>query len=72
MVLAIGISANPVRADVPDVSNASPDFTSNDATRSVPENSPVGSSVGQPVIVDRNEDNDILTYELVTGTGERR
>ena len=62
---AIGISALPVREDVSDPDNASPDFASNDTTRSIPENTSVGSLVGRPVIVAINEDNDVLTYGLV-------
>ena len=68
---AIGISAHPVRADVTDEDNASPDFTSNGTTRSIPENTSVGSPVGRAVIVDRNEDNDVLTYELVMTADEK-
>ena len=67
---AIGISSLPVRADVSDADNASPDFTSNDTTRSIPENTSVGSLVGQPVIVDTNEDNDVLSYELLMETSD--
>ena len=67
---AIGISVLPVRADVLDPDNASPDFESNSTTRSIPENTSVGSPVGQPVIVDINEDNDVLTYELVMEISE--
>ena len=67
---AIGMSAHPVRADVTDRDNASPDFTSNRATRSIPEDTSVGSPVGRVVIVDHNEDNDVLTYELVMTTGD--
>ena len=67
---AIGVSAHRVRADVSDEANASPDFESNETTRSVPEDTAVGSPVGSPVIVDVNEDNDILTYELVMDTGQ--
>ena len=67
---AIGISSLPVRADVSDADNASPDFTSNDTTRTIPENTSVGSLVGQPVIVDTNEDNDVLSYELLMETSD--
>ena len=62
---AIGVSVHIVRADVPDGDNASPDFATNETTRSVPENTAVGQPVGRPVVVDVNEDNDILTYQLV-------
>ena len=62
--MAFGISANPVRADVSDEDNNSPDFRLNETTRTVPENIAVGQPVGRPVMVDTNEDNDTLTYEL--------
>ena len=62
---AFGISANPVRADVSNEDNNSPDFTHNTTKRTVPESTAVGDPVGRPVVVDTNEDNDILTYELV-------
>ncbi len=65
---AVGISANTVRADVPDNENNSPDFNSNVATRSVPEDTAVGMPVGAPVMVDTNEDGDVLTYEIVMST----
>ena len=61
---AIGISANAVRADVLPADNNSPDFESDKATRTVPENIAVGQPVGSPVRVTTNEDVDILTYEL--------
>ena len=68
--MAFGISANPVRADVSDEDNNSPDFTLNKITRTVPEDTAVGDPVGRPVVVDTNEDPDILTYELVETTSD--
>ena len=65
---AIGISDYPVRANVHDNSNNSPDFAAAETSRTVPENIEVGMPVEDVVDVDRNEDNDILTYELVTKT----
>ena len=65
--MAFGITANPVRAGCPRRSdNNSPDFQANKATRTIPEDTAVGQPVGLPVMVRLNEDNDILTYELVT------
>ena len=61
---AIGTTYMPVRADVSDDQNNSPDFTHNTTARSVPENTAVGENVGAPVEVDINEDNDTLTYTL--------
>ena len=62
--MAYGISAENVRADVTPANNNSPDFATNKAERSVPENTAVGMDVGLPVIVETDEDGDILTYEL--------
>ena len=61
---AYGISAENVRAEVSDALNNSPDFASNKASRSVPENTAVGENVGAPVVVTLNEDGDVLTYTL--------
>ena len=61
---AIGTTYMPVRPDVLDADNNSPDFTHNTTTRSVPEDTAVGANVGAAVKVDINEDNDRLTYEL--------
>ena len=61
---AVGISANAVQADVSDADNNSPDYTLNETTRTVPESATIGTNVDRPVIVDRNEDQDTLTYEL--------
>ena len=61
---AVGITAYPTRANVTNVMNNSPDFNANKTTREIPENTAVGMPVGDPVDVDRNEDNDVLTYSL--------
>ena len=61
---AVGISANAVQADVSDADNNSPDYTLNEINRTVLESASKGTNVGRPVIVDRNEDQDTLTYEL--------
>ena len=61
---AIGTTYMPVRADVPDEDNNSPDFSQDTTTRSVPEDTAVGANVGPPVEVDVKEDNDTLTYTL--------
>ena len=61
---AVGISAYPVKADVSDDANNSPDFNQDTTTRTVPENRGIGMTVGQPVDVDQNEDRDRLTYQL--------
>ena len=61
---AIGTTYLPVRADVHDDQNNSPDFTRDTATRSVPEDTAVGANVGAVVEVDTKEDNDTLTYTL--------
>ena len=63
--VAIGISEYRVRANVHDNSNNSPDFNAAKATRTVREDIGVDMPVGAVVDVDRNEDNDVLTYELV-------
>ena len=74
---AIGISEYPVRADVHDNANNSPDFTAAKTTRRIAENAAVGAVVTLPVEsggpsgavdVDRNEDGDVLTYELVSSS----
>ena len=65
---AIGISDYPVRANVHDNSNNSPDFAAAETSRTVPENIEVGMPVEDVVDVDLNEDDDILTYELVIET----
>ena len=68
---AIGISAYKVQADVSNDVNNSPDFRSSTASRTVPEDTAKGMLVGAPVDVDRNEDGDVLTYEIVmSNTGD--
>ena len=66
--VAVGISANTVGEDVPPERNNSPDFNLSKTTRSIPENSAVDTAVGLPVDVDRNEDGDILTYQVLPST----
>ena len=61
---AVGISANPVQADVSDDDNNSPDFNQDRTTRTVREDAGLGTAVGDQVDVDQNEDSDTLTYEL--------
>ena len=56
----------PVRADVHDDQNNSPDFRQDTTARSVPEDTAVGANVGDVVEVDTNEDNDTLTYNWTT------
>ena len=63
---AVGISMYKVREDVSDIDNNSPDFNQSETTRSIPEDTAVGMAVGDPVDVDRNEDGDVLTYEIVS------
>ena len=41
-------SENPVRAEVSDNANASPDFETNTDTRTVPESTAVGDQRGRP------------------------
>ena len=57
-------SKNPVRAEVSDNANASPDFEDNTDDRTVPESTAVGDPVGDPVTA-TDTDNDTLTYELI-------
>ena len=57
-------SENPVRAEVSDNANASPDFEFNTDDRTVPESTAVGDPVGGPVTA-TDTDNDTLTYELI-------
>ena len=61
---AIGTTYLPVRADVHDDQNNSPDFRHDTTAKSVPEDTLVGANVGAPVEVDTDEDNDTLTYTL--------
>ena len=64
--IAFGISMYPVKADVSDVDNNSPDFNQDTTTRTVLESAAVGTEVerNNPVDVDQNEDGDRLTYHL--------
>ena len=66
---AVGISRYPVRQDVSDVDNGSPDFRDNERTIEVLETTPEGGAVGT-VIVDEEPDGDTLTYELVPLGGD--
>ena len=61
---AFGITAHPVRADVSDASNNSPDFSASETSREVPEDTAVGMPVGDPVQVATVEDGEVLTYSL--------
>ena len=65
-VVAFGITEYPVRADVHDDSNNSPGFPSGSLTRTMAESIVVDGAVGNPVRVNLNEDDDVLTYSLVT------
>ena len=67
---AIGITAHPVKPDVHDDQNNSPDFKISETTRTVPEDTGVGDPVGPSVVVLTNEDNDILTYEILTAIAD--
>ena len=73
--MAIGVSDNPVRAEVTSDSdigvenpeNGSPGFTQgSDYTRSVPESTAKGMPVGAPVVA-RDPNDDTLTYDLDVG-----
>ena len=61
-------SENPVRAEVSDNANASPDFPDDTDTRTVPESTVVDDPVGDTVTA-TDTNNDTLTYELVAATG---
>ena len=61
-VSAHGISAYPVRAAP--ANNAAPAFATATATRSIAEDAPVGSAVGDPVTATDTDTNDVLTYTL--------
>ena len=61
-VSAYGISAYPVRAAP--ASNVVPAFAAATATRSVSEDAPVGSAVGDPVTATDTDADDVLTYTL--------
>ena len=59
------ITAYAVRGDVSNADNNSPDFNTSTTEREIPEDTAVGMPVGEPVDVDRNEDGDVLSYEIV-------
>ena len=61
-VSAHGISAYPVRAAP--ANNAAPAFAAATATRSIAEDAPVGSVVGDPVTATDTDAGDVLTYTL--------
>ena len=63
-VNAYGISAYPVRAAPPPGSNNAPAFAAATATRSIPESTPVGGAVGEPVTATDADTDDVLTYTL--------
>ena len=52
------------KPDVSDADNNSPDYALNETNRTVLESASKGTDVGRPVVVNRNEDNDTLTYQL--------
>ena len=54
----------PVRADVSNDDNNSPDFRSGQTARTISEDAKKGDAVGNAVMVSIDEDNDTLTYEL--------
>ena len=56
-------SENPVRAEVADNANGSPDFGQEEDMRTVPESTAMGDPVGDPVAA-IDPDDDTLTYEL--------
>ena len=68
---AVGITAYATRADVSDAANNSPDFSTDTTEREVPEDTAVGMPVGDPVDVDTNEDDDVLTYSLVADSNSK-
>ena len=63
-VSAHGISVYPVRAAPAPGSNAAPAFATLTATRSIPEDTPVGGAVGDPVTATDSDADDVLTYSL--------
>ena len=63
-VSAYGMSAYPVRAAPAPGTNVAPAFATATATRSVPEDTPVGSAVGDPVTATDTDADDVLTYSL--------
>ena len=72
--MAMAVSANPVKAAGVLADNNAPEFPDQDpatpgdqittATRSIPENTAPGMSVGAPVAADDDDNNDVLTYSL--------
>ena len=56
------MSVNRVRA-APDTTDAEASFPAGSGARSVAENSPAGTNVGDPVAADDTQD-DVLTYSL--------
>ena len=69
-VTAIGITEFSVKKSIHDESNNSPGFPTGDAMRTVREDIAVGDPVGAPVRVILNEDDDVLTYSMLTTTTE--
>ena len=63
-VSAYGMSAYPVRAAPAPGTNVAPAFATLTATRSIPEDTPVGSAVGDPVTATDTDAADVLTYSL--------
>ena len=63
-VSAYGMSAYPVRAAPAPGTNVAPDFAATTATRSIAEDVPVGSAVGDPVTATDTDADDVLTYSL--------
>ena len=63
-----GITAYAVRNDISDDANNSPDFNAARATRTIAEDAAKDTPVGDPVAVLQNEDDDVLTYEIVAKT----
>ena len=63
-VSAYGMSAYPVRAAPAPGTNVAPAFATLTATRSIPEDTPVGSAVGDPVTATDTDADDVLTYSL--------
>ena len=61
---AVGMTAHPVRADVPDAANNPPNFNVGTVARLVPEDTAVDMAVGEPVDVASVDDGDVLTYSL--------
>ena len=62
--VALAMTALPVGPDVSDAANNEPSFSSGELTITVLESLAVGEPVGPPVVVDRNVDDEVLTYDL--------